>query len=138
MKIFFDSSALAKRYIDEPGSEKVQELCAEATMIGVSLIAMPEIISALCRLNQQSLITDVQYGEAKQALLKDFEDIFVCNIIPSVIRQAVFVLETNQVRTLDALHIACALEWKAELFVTSDIRQSSAARRAGLKVSKVE
>jgi uncharacterized protein len=137
MKIFFDSSALAKRYIEEPGSEKVQELCSQATTIGVSSISLPEIISALCRLKRQSLITNVQYEAGKQALLKDLEDALVCNITPSVIRQAVFILETNQVRTLDALHIACALEWRSEVFVTSDLRQGNAARTAGLKVVRV-
>jgi predicted nucleic acid-binding protein len=137
MKIFFDSSALAKRYIEEMGSEKVQELCSEATLIGVSSICLPEIVSALCRLHYHSSITNEQYREAKEALLKDFEDILVCNITPAVISQAVSILETNRVRTLDALHIACALEWKAEAFATSDVRQSSAARRAGLRIVTV-
>jgi len=35
---------------------------------------------------------------------------------------------------LDALHIACALEWGAELFVSSDQQQLRAAKRAGLKI----
>ena len=137
MKIFFDSSALAKRYIEEMGSEKVQKLCSEATLIGVSSICLPEIVSALRRLQYYSSITDEQYREAKEALLEDFEDILVCNITPAVISQAVSILETNRVWTLDALHIACALEWKAEAFVTSDVRQSSAARRAGLRIMMV-
>jgi predicted nucleic acid-binding protein len=38
---------------------------------------------------------------------------------------------------LDALHIACALEWKAELFVSSDNRQIKAAKQAGLNIQEV-
>jgi hypothetical protein len=30
-------------------------------------------------------------------------------------------------RALDALHVACAFEWKADLFITSDKRQFKAA-----------
>ncbi len=137
MKVFFDSSALAKRYIEEPGSDKVEKICSQATILGVSLICIPEVVSALCRLRWRSTITEGQYENAKQALLKDLENALICNITPSVIRQSIHILETNRVRTLDALHIGCALEWKAEVFVSSDVRQTSAARRTGLKVLAV-
>ena len=33
MKVFFDSSAFAKRYIEEPGSDTVENLCAQAAML---------------------------------------------------------------------------------------------------------
>jgi predicted nucleic acid-binding protein len=137
MKVFFDSSALAKRYIEEPGSDKVEKICSQATILGVSSICIPEVVSALCRLRWRSTITEGQYENAKQALLKDLENALICNITPSVIRQSIHILETNRVRTLDALHIGCALEWKAEVFVSSDVRQTSAARRTGLKVLAV-
>lgn len=38
-------------------------------------------------------------------------------------------------RTLDTLHVACALELKAERFWTFDERQKKLARAAGLKTS---
>jgi len=137
MRIFFDSSAFAKRYIEEPGSEKVENLCAQATELGVSSICLPEVISGLCRLSRDSILTRNQYEVTKRALLKDFEDITVCNITPAVIGQTIHILETNTLRTLDAFHIGCALEWKTEVFVSSDLRQISAAKKIGLKVVKV-
>jgi predicted nucleic acid-binding protein len=137
MRIFFDSSAFAKRYIEEPGSDKVEDLCVQATLLGVSSICLPEVISGLCRLSRGSILTKNQYEITKEALLKDFEDIMVCNITPAVIGQTIYILETNTLRTLDALHIGCALEWKAEVFVSSDLRQISAAKKMGLKVVKV-
>jgi len=137
MRIFFDSSAFAKRYIEEPGSDKVEDLCIQATLLGVSSICLPEVISGLCRLSRDSILTRSQYEVTKRTLLKDFEDITVCNITPAVIGQTIHILETNTLRTLDALHIGCALEWKAEVFVSSDLRQISAAKRKGLKVVKV-
>jgi predicted nucleic acid-binding protein len=137
MKVFFDASALAKRYIEEPGSEKVGDICSKATTLGVSSICLPEIISALCRLRRERSLSRGHYEEAKNALLKDFKDISVLNITPAVIGRGVDVLERNAVRTLDALHVACAMEWGAELFVSSDLRQLSAAKRTGLKTLKV-
>jgi predicted nucleic acid-binding protein len=137
MKVFFDSSAFAKRYISEPGSDRVEKICSQSSVLGVSSICLPETISALCRLSRQSIITDDQYETAKRALLRDLEDAMICNITPSVIRESIHILETSKVRTLDALHIACALEFGTEVFVSSDIQQLSAAKRAGLKVLKV-
>ncbi len=137
MKVFFDSSAFAKRYIMEPGSDKVEKICSQSSILGVSSICLPEIISALCRLRRQSTITEDQYKIAKLALLRDFQDALVCNITPAVIKQSILILETSKVRSLDALHIACALEFEAEAFVTSDAQQLSAAKMAGLKVLKV-
>jgi hypothetical protein len=137
MKVFFDSSAFAKRYIMEPGSDKVEKICSQSAMLGVSSICVPEIISALSRLRRQSVITRGQYESAKQALLKDLEDALICNITPSVIKQSIHILESTDLRTLDALHVACALEFEAETFVSSDIRQLSAANKVGLKVLKV-
>jgi predicted nucleic acid-binding protein len=137
MKVFFDSSAFAKRYIVEPGSDRVEKICSQSTMLGVSSICLPEIVSALCRLRRQSVITEDQYKNAKEGLLRDIEDALICNITPSVIKQSIHILETSKVRSLDALHIACALEFEAETFVSSDIQQLSAARTAGMKVLRV-
>ena len=137
MKLFFDSSAFAKRCIKEAGSEEVDRFCSQADMLSVSSICLPEIISALRRLKRQSILTESRYKLAKHALLKDIEDVSICNITPSVINRAVHILETSRVRALDALHIACALELEAEAFISSDLQQLSAARTAGLKAFRV-
>lgn len=42
---------------------------------------------------------------------------------------------TFGLRTLDSLHVACALELKAERFWTFDERQQTLARAQGLKIS---
>jgi predicted nucleic acid-binding protein len=41
----------------------------------------------------------------------------------------------NSVRTLDSLHVACALELKADRFWTFDERQAKLARARGLRTS---
>jgi PIN domain nuclease of toxin-antitoxin system len=49
LNVFFDSSALAKRYINEKGSDRVQVILSSASALAVSVICVPEIASALCR-----------------------------------------------------------------------------------------
>jgi len=61
----------------------------------------------------------------------------VCNITIPVVLRAVDLLEKHPLRTLDALHVACALEWRADLFVSSDRRQISAAAESGLRILRV-
>ena len=61
MKVFFDSSALVHRYVPERGTEAVLELCRQATELGVSVICLPEIISALNRLRREKKLGDAGY-----------------------------------------------------------------------------
>lgn len=66
--------------------------------------------------------------------MKNFlNDAIICNITPAVIQKSIKLLEINTLRAMDALHVGCAIEWKAELFVSFDKRQISAAKNSGLK-----
>ena len=49
-----------------------------------------------------------------------------------MIATCVAILEGNPIRAMDALHIACAVQWEAELFVSADEQQIAAAEKAGL------
>jgi predicted nucleic acid-binding protein len=133
MKLFLDSSSFAKRFVDEIGSGKVETLCADASELGLSVICVPEIISALARRLRERSLTQEQYRASKQRLLDDVRDADIIQLTPPVLGSAIKILETSPVRSMDALHIACALEWEAELFASSDQRQLAAAKRAGLK-----
>ena len=58
MRVFFDSSAFIKRYVQEAGTDTVIGWCDRATEIGLSGIALPEIISAFCRLRREGKVDD--------------------------------------------------------------------------------
>jgi predicted nucleic acid-binding protein len=137
MRAFFDSSGLAKRYIKEQGSDKIEALLAEASEAAVSLICPPEITAALSRLRRQNSISATQYETAKKALFEDIEDMSVCAITIPVVHGAIGLIERFPLRTMDALHVACAIEWRADLFVSSDRRQLAAAAKSGLRVIQV-
>ena len=137
MKTVFDSSSFAKRYVKEKGSEKVEELCQETTSLGVSVILVPEIISGLARYQREGSLSLEQFKLAQENLLQDVKDAHIINLTPSVIARSITLLENNLLRAMDALHIACALEWRTELFITSDKRQIKAAINSGLEVSAI-
>lgn len=61
MRVFFDSSAFARRYLGETGSDAVIGWCDKATEIVLAGVALPEIISAFCRLRRKGRLTEAQY-----------------------------------------------------------------------------
>ena len=137
MKTFFDSSAFAKRYVEEIGSQLVDDICLNAKIISLSVICAPEIISALNRRVREKSLSPQDYFTIKQHLSDDVRDAVIVNLLPEVIVASTKLLETSPLRAMDALHVACALVWGAELFVSSDKRQIAAAKKAGLKIKFV-
>ena len=137
MNVFLDSSALAKRYVEEPGSERVEELLSSASSLGVSVICLAEVVSALCRRQREKRLSSRQYRDAKQALFEDIEDSSIIRVTDQVVARAVEILERWPLRSSDSLHVASAAEWSAELFVSADERQCAAARGYGLKVEEL-
>jgi len=138
VKLFLDSSALAKRYIEEAGSGRVDELLAQASSLGISILALPEVTSALCRRRREKTLTPKQYIQAKTALVADVGDAEIVNLTDAVVASAVGLLEESLLRAADAIHVACAREWGAGLFVSADGRQCKAARAVGLKVEELQ
>lgn len=50
----FGASAFAKRYVDEPGTHEVIAWCERAHELALSVIVIPEIVSAFCRLQREA------------------------------------------------------------------------------------
>ena len=137
MKTFFDSSAFAKRYVEEMGSQLVDDICLNAKIVSLSIICVPEIISALNRRVREKSLSLQDYFTIKQHLSDDVRDAVIVNLLPEVIVTSTKLLEASPLRAMDALHVACALVWDAELFVSSDKQQITAAKKAGLKIKFV-
>ena len=137
MNVFLDSSALAKRYIQEPGSDRLEGILSLASSLGVSVICVSEVVSALCRRRREGNLSRQEYLKAKQALFEDIEDASVVNVPERVLARAVELLERWPLRSSDSLHVASAAEWSAELFVSADERQCAAARAYRLQVEEL-
>jgi hypothetical protein len=137
MKVFFDTSAFAKRFIDEPGTETVLEYCESAEMIYLSQLCIPEFISAANRLLRDKVINAVDYSAIKNSFLKDIADITIFSISTEIIKNSVNLLEKNQLRTLDAIQLATAVKANVDMFVSSDKRQFIAAKKFGINCKLV-
>jgi len=132
MKLVVDSSAFAKRYVQEDGSEDMDLFLQRTSDLALCIILVPEIVSGLNRRLREGFLSKRDYRKVKMQLLEDVHDATVIQITPSVIARSVKLLEKNVLRAMDAFHVACALEWQTDLFVTADKRQLVAAKNAGL------
>jgi len=133
VRLLVDSSSFAKRYIQEPGSEQLDGLLQQASELAICVILVPELISALNRRLREGGLSKEDYRKAKKLLLNDVSDATVLQLTPAVISRSVKLLENSALRAMDALHVACAFEWEADLFVTSDKRQFDSAIKSGLQ-----
>ncbi len=137
LNVFLDSSALAKRYIEEQGSNRLEEILSSASSLGVSILCVSEVVSALCRRRREKSLSPQQYLQAKGALFEDIEDSSIVNVTDRVVARAVELLERWSLRSSDSLHIASAVEWSADLFVSADKPQCAAALGSGLRVEEL-
>ena len=128
---------MVKRYIDEAGSDAVDALCSQAMELGISVICLPEVVSALCRLIREKKLVSSQYVILKEELGADIEDSEIIELSAGVISAAITVLEKTMSRAMDAIHIASAIQWDADLFVSADLRQIASAEKFGLRVERV-
>jgi uncharacterized protein len=134
MRVYFDSSALAKRYVKEQGSEEVLAWCERAGELAISIVAVPEILSALRRLVRERHLAEPGYQSIKRDFMEDISDALVCDTTPEVISRALRVIEAHPLRALDAIHVASATACSSDYFVSADLRQCAAARQSGLEV----
>ena len=137
MRIFFDTSSLAKRYITENGTNRVNHLSSLAVDIILSSITAVEFISALSRRMKEGCIKKTDYLKIKKYFAEDLKGVTSVEFYPAVIKLSIKCIEENNIRTLDAVQVASAVVAQADLFVTSDRKQAKAAAAAGLEVEIV-
>ncbi len=139
---FLESSAYFKLFAREPGSEAMIAL-VEATdehMLAISSITPLEVKSAIRR---RQLWGDTTVAEAEQAFARIDQEsgrIFQLPFTPLLIRQASEVILHCDLRALDAIQLASALQYQHSLlgatvtFVVSDKKLIVAAQQLGMNV----
>jgi hypothetical protein len=128
---YVDSSALLKRYVEEPDSPAaVSLLRADAAL----LTARHTIVEV--RRNLARLLAGHDLAAARRAFANDLRSISIIELDETTCESAAMIAESTGVRTLDALHLAAAQRISAPGvgFLTFDLRQAQAARALGLAV----
>jgi hypothetical protein len=95
VRVFFDSSALIKRYVREKGTGEVLARCDQATELAVATIAWPELVSAFRRLVRENRLDETRYRALKADPAADLADAVLCEISPQIVQRAITALEAH-------------------------------------------
>lgn len=130
MTSYVDTSAILKRYIDEPDSDLANELLSADRQLITGRHTVVEV-----RRNLARLLVGTPLSEVRAAFATDIEAFSIVELDASTCELAATIAEQTGARTLDALHLGAARRLGTALtFVTFDLRQALAARRLGFRV----
>jgi predicted nucleic acid-binding protein len=134
---YVDTSALAKRYLNEPGSEAFD---AYLGTLSRALISRLTVVELRCLLQQRRRAGEIDddYERAARADFADDVRSGYFEVLPLVDRHAVCAhdlidqLSGHTLRTLDALHLAIAHGAGATMLATADRSMARAAEALGI------
>ena len=124
--VYLDASAIVRIVADEPGRAATVAFLREHDTRVTSILSAVEVPRAVAR----------KRVDAALAASVFLEDLVIVALDRTIVSRAAG-LAPPALRTLDAIHLATALEFGRELeaFVTYDIRLGDAARTMGLPVA---
>ncbi|MEP7366456.1 MAG: type II toxin-antitoxin system VapC family toxin [Acidobacteriota bacterium] len=140
---YFDSSAIVKLYLDEPGTEQVIRLASSTSgnQIATSVLTRVEIRSAISRKARRNEIEVADAGQAVELLEEHWKTRFVRQpVSDSILDQACLLLDRHGLRAYDGIQLASCLALNrtvssgsgSVVFVCSDTHLSDAAAAEGL------
>jgi predicted nucleic acid-binding protein len=137
--IYFDTSALVKRYLKENGSETVGSIVRQKKVIATSKLAYPEMLSALMRKHRAGDIQrrplDLVIGQFEI----DWEKLVIVEFHDELLEIIKSLIEKYPLRGADAVHLSSAM-WLQKstketlTFVTSDIALLNTAQAEDLEI----
>ena len=138
MIVYFDTSALVKRYVAEAGSPEVETLFEEENAIlGSVLITQVELAAALQRAIRVGNASEALLSEIWQDFLDDWRSFTRIQVTNSLVESASQISFAHALRGYDALHLAAAWSWQEKLslpvtLATYDRELWQAGRQVGL------
>lgn len=126
MAYYVDTSALVKLVVAEPETPALRDwIAGESAALVSSDVTRTELLRAVRRVAPERLV------EARAVL-----DSIILSTVSTATFEAAALLDPTVLRSLDAVHIAAALELGDDLagMVTYDDRMAAAARAHGIAV----
>jgi hypothetical protein len=141
--VYFDTSALAKWYINESGSDDVEKYIQQHGPVAISDLTIVEMRCLLARRRRDGSLS----GDAEVRVLATFqEDVrqkhLICHPLPDKWAEGavnlVSILTDIPLRTLDAVHLLIASEIQANVVATADRIMTAAAQAMGFSVASFD
>jgi hypothetical protein len=141
--IYFDTSALAKWYLNEPRSDDVEKYIQEHGPVAMSDLTVVEMRYLLARRRRERDIDSRTENKIFATFQEDIRQKYlICHPLPSDIAVGAInllsVLPDVALRTLDALHLVVVKEIQADILATADKIMASGAKAMGLSVVRFD
>lgn len=138
MKLYLDTSALVKLYVEEEGSSLVRETVQQTETVATSAIVYVEARAAFSRRRRERHFSSGDYRRVIQDFDADWEHYILLEVTDSLIRKAAELAESHALRAYDAIHLASAKVLRERLrehvlFASWDSNLLTAARHEGLE-----
>ena len=135
--VYFDTSALAKWYLNESHSEVVEKYIRKCAPVGISDLTVVEMRSLLARRRREKEIDAAMENRVFATFEEDIRQGFlICHPLSATVAAGaanlISILPDIPLRTLDSLHLAIAQEWGANTLATFDTVMAEAARKMGI------
>lgn len=145
MNAYVDTGVLVKLYVSEPNSARAIEAATSLDAVPFTQLHELELRNALRALEGRRTISQDQRVAALQMIEGDVLAGRLQTARPSwpdVFTQAEMLSRNHTAstlaRSLDILHVACAVVGEAVVFLTADLRQHRLAELAGLNSMFIE
>ena len=141
MRLYLDTSALLKLYVEEDDSDFVEGAVQDAETTVTSIMTYVETRAAFSRRRRDGSLTLADYHRVVREFEREWERYFVIPVTDSLIKSAGKLAETHGLRGYDALHLASADYFREKtnepvIFGCWDSRLEAAARRQGLQLPR--
>lgn len=107
MILYLDTSALAKMYLEEEGSEQVRQWADDAEALATSRVALAELAAAVARRQREGDLTDDEVGQIRSAMMEDWSHFVTVHLDE---HRAADLSFHHELRGFDAIHLAAALQ----------------------------
>jgi uncharacterized protein len=137
MIAYFDTSAVVKLLVAEPGTVAARDHWNRAARVLSSVLVLPETLSALAAARRSGRMSQRAHRAARAGFDSLWEEITPVACDLDTVRLAGQLAERDGLRGCDSVHLASALivEISDLVFVAWDRDLTVAARRAGLAVA---
>ncbi|WP_069472497.1 type II toxin-antitoxin system VapC family toxin [Candidatus Marithrix sp. Canyon 246] len=140
MIIYFDSSALIKSLIEEPGSVSIRNFLLEVaqlekTVIFVtSAVTKAEILAALSAIRRGRHLSQKKFEKAVADFKIRWKAFFIPEVTSFLIDNSGEIGLNHKIKGCDAFQLASALEVETDIFISTDNDLNVAASENGLFV----
>ena len=138
--VYFDTSALAKWYVNESKSNDVEDYIQQNGPVAISDLTFIEMRCLLARRRRDGSLS----GDAEIRVWATFQEDarqkhLICHSLPDKWSEGavnlVSILADIPLRTLDAVHLLIAKEIQADVVATADRVMTAAAQAMGFSVA---